>query len=231
MTKLLSLPDQYHIGRRVHGFFEDFYEFVTGDLWTKVTAVDGAVTILDAAGGKAAISSAVDTAGNEDCYLKSNKESFKFAAGKPLHFEALVDFIESSTNQANVMAGLMDAVAANSLQNDGAGPKASYSGAVFYKVDGETVWRCESSIGASQVTTQTSVTAGGSTAQRLTIEFQPITSSLGEVRFFIDDALVAKHAITFTSATEMQVVLGVKDGDASDEETLNVDYVACYQLR
>ncbi len=127
--------------------------------------------------------------------------------------------------------GLMDAVAANALQNDGAGPKASYSGAVFYKVDGETVWRCESSIGASQVTTQTSVTAGGSTAQRLTIEFQPITSSLGEVRFFIDDALVAKHAITFSSATEMQVVLGVKDGDASDEETLNVDYVACYQLR
>ncbi|MBW3600567.1 MAG: hypothetical protein KY475_25305 [Planctomycetes bacterium] len=231
MTKLLSLPDTYHLGRRVHGFFDDFYQYVSGDLWTLVTALDGSATVLDAAGGKVAIKSAVDTAGNEDAYLKSNKESFKFAANKPLLFEALVDFAESSTNQANVIAGLMDAVAADALVNDGAGPKSSYSGAVFYKVDGETVWRCESSIGSSQVTTTTEVTAGGATAQRLTIEFQPLTSTTGEVRFYIDDELAAKHAITFTSATEMQVILGVKDGDLADEETLNVDYAACYQLR
>jgi hypothetical protein len=102
---------------------------------------------------------------------------------------------------------------------------------VFFKVDGGTVWQCESSIGASQSTTATVVTAGGATPQRLAIEFQPLTSTVGEVRFFIDDELVAKHAITFTSATEMQVILGVKDGDADDEETLNVDYAACYQLR
>jgi hypothetical protein len=204
---------------------------VTGDLWTKVTSIDGTATVLDAAGGKIAIASAVATAGNEECLLKSNKESFKFAAAKPLLFEALVDFTETQTNQANVIAGLMDAVAAGSLQDNGAGPKASYSGAVFFKVDGETVWQCESSIGAAQVTTKTDVTAGGADPQRLAIEFQPLTSTLGEVRFFIDDELVAKHEITFTSATEMQVVLGVKDGDVNDVETLNVDYAACYQLR
>jgi hypothetical protein len=231
MTKLLQLPDNYHLGRRAFGFFDDFLEFVSGDLWTKVTGVDGAATVLDAAGGKVAIASAVDTAGNEDCYLKGKAESFKFAAHKPLLFEALVDFTEAATNQANILVGLMDAVAADALQNDGAGPKASYSGAVFFKVDGGTVWHCESSIGASQVTTETSVTAGGSTPQRLTIEFQPLTSTVGEVRFFIDDELVAKHAIAFTSATEMQTVLGVKDGGASNVETLNVDYAGCYQLR
>jgi hypothetical protein len=231
MTKLLQLPDAYHLGRRMHGFFDDFYEFVTGDLWTRVTSIDGSATVLDAAGGKIALVTAADTAGNEEVYLRSNKESFKFAADKPLLFEALVDFTESSTNQANVIAGLMDAVAAGALQDDGAGPKTSYSGAVFYKVDGETVWRCQSSIGATQTTTETEVTAGGSTAQRLTIEFQPLTSTAGEVRFFIDDELVAKHSITFTSATEMHVVLGAKDGDTGDEETLNVDYATCYQLR
>lgn len=231
MTKLLSLPDNYYLGRRVHGFFEDFYEFVTGDLWTKVTAVDGAATVQDAAGGTIAIVSAVATAGNEDCYLKSNKESFKFAANKPLLFETRVSFTEAATNQANLIAGLMDAVAADALQSDGAGPKASYSGAVFYKVDGETVWRCESSVGAAQVTTETEVTAGGADAQRLTLEFQPATSTTGEVRFFIDDALVAKHELTFSNATETQVVLGVKDGGADEVETLVVDYAACYQLR
>jgi hypothetical protein len=231
MPKLLQLPDVYHLGRRAFGFFDDFFQYVSGDLWTLVTAVDGTATVLDAAGGKIAIASAAASAGNEDCYLKSNKESFKFAAGKPLFFEALVDFTEAATNQANVIAGVMDAVAANALVDNGAGPKASYSGAVFFKVDGGTVWQCESSIGASQDTTVTEVTAGGATPQRLAIEFQPLTSTVGEVRFFIDDVLVAKHSITFTSATEMQVILGVKDGDADDEETLNVDYVACYQLR
>jgi hypothetical protein len=80
-------------------------------------------------------------------------------------------------------------------------------------------------------TTVTEVTAGGADPQRLAIEFQPLTSTTGEVRFYIDDALIVKHDITFTSATEMQVILGVKDGDADDEETLNVDYAACYQLR
>jgi hypothetical protein len=231
MPKLLQLPDNYHLGRRAYGFFDDFFQFVTGDLWTLVTGVDGSATVLDAAGGKIAIKSAAVTAGNEEAYLKSNKESFKFAAGKPLLFEALVNFTEAAANQANVIAGVMDAVAAGALQDDGAGPKASYSGAVFFKVDGETVWQCESSIAGAQETTATEVTAGGAAPQRLAIEFHPLTSTTGEVRFFIDDALVAKHGITFTSATEMQVVLGVKDGDADDEETLNVDYAACYQLR
>ncbi len=229
MTKLLQLPEAAFLGRRTHGFFEDFYEFVSGDLWTLVTAVDGTATVQDAAGGKIVLTSAVATAGNEDCYLKSNKETFKFASHKPLWFETLLSFTEAATNQANVIAGLMDAVASNALQNDGAGPKASYSGAVFYKVDGETVWRCQSSVGASQTTTQTNVTASGE--QRLTIEFHPLAGAIGEVRFFIDDALAAKHRLDFTSATEMQVILGLKDGNASDEETLTIDYAACYQLR
>jgi hypothetical protein len=243
MTKLLPLPDNYQLGRRVHGFFDDFYEFVTGDLWTKVTAVDGGATIQDAAGGRIAISTAVDSAaGDEDTYLKSNKESFKFAADKPLLLEAYVQFTEANTNDAAVIVGLMDAVAADAIVSGGTGPKSSYSGAVFFKVKDGTVWQCESSVGATQVTTELTAanannlsrqaqTAGGASFQRLRIEFQPLTSAVGEVRFFIDDALVAKHAITFTSATEMQVILGARDGSAGNEETLVVDYCACYQLR
>ena len=76
----------------------------------------------------------------------------------------------------------------------------------------------------------TTVAAGGSAYREFRIEFQPITSADGEVRFFIDEVLVAKHAITFTSATEMSIVLGAKTGSAI-EETVNVDYVACCQLR
>ena len=39
------------------------------------------------------------------------------------------------------------------------------------------------------------------------------------------------NAITFTSATEMQIVLGVKDGQAGAVETLTIDYAGCWQTR
>ncbi len=231
MTKLLNTPEHLLLGRQIHGFHDDFYSFTAGALWTLSTDIDGAAAVQDAAGGKVSISSAVATAGNEGAYLANTKESFLFADDKPLVCEALLDYTEAATNQANVIVGLMDAVGVTALGNDGAGPKASYSGAVFYKADGETVWRCESSVATAQVTTVTASTAGGAAAQRLRIEFQPVTSSDGEVKFFIDDILVAKHNITFTSATEMQMVLGVKDGGAAAQETILADYATCYQVR
>jgi hypothetical protein len=50
------------------------------------------------------------------------------------------------------------------------------------------------------------------------------------VSFFVDGVLVAQHDYIFTSATEMQIGIGVKNGGANNE-TLNVDYVVCTQER
>jgi len=228
MTKLLELPDQLKL-RRQFGFFDDFDTYVTTQRWT-TTADAGGSQALDADGVGGLLAITTGSVDNDEAYVESTVELYKFDADKPIVFEARVQYTEAATDAANILLGLMDAVGADSLQDDGAGPKASYSGAVLFKSDGATVWNCESSIGSSQVTTVTEQTAGGSTSQTLRIEFQPITSTDGEIRFFIDDAFVAKHSLTFTSATEMAIVLGAKAGSANGE-TLNVDYVACYQLR
>jgi len=39
------------------------------------------------------------------------------------------------------------------------------------------------------------------------------------------------HLVTFASATEMQICLGVKAGAVNNSEVLYVDYAGCYQLR
>jgi hypothetical protein len=180
-------------------------------------------------------------ADNDEAYIESANEVFKFAADKPLLFEARVQFTEANTDDANILVGLLDAVGANSLQDNGAGPPASYSGATFFKVDGGTVWQCETSVTTTQTTTELTaanvnnlakraVTAGGAAYQTLRIEYMPYSATNAYVTFFVDGVAVAQHDYVFTSATEMQIGLGVKNGGAN-LETLNVDYVVCSQER
>lgn len=238
MPNLTQLPDE--IGLLVHSFggYDDFDHYVTADTFTTVASDSGSISVSDGAKGILAIVPSDGTVGdNDETYLKGTKEIFLMAANKSIWFEALVQFTEANTNDANIIVGLMNAVAADHLLDDGAGPAASFSGFVFYKVDGGTVWRVRSSVGATNTDSITNITAGGSSYQRLTIEFRAIDSTTGEVSFLIDGAVVTdsnnrpiKHSITYTGATEMQIVAGVKNGD-TNLETLNVDYIAWRQSR
>ena len=176
---------------------------------------------------------------NNEAYVESTNELFKFADDKPLTFEARVQYAEAATDDANILVGLMDAPGANSLIDNGGGPKATYDGAVFFKEDGQTVWSVESSNAGTQVSTQLTAansldnsakTAGGTAYQTLRIEVQPLTSADAEVRFFIDGVHVAKHSISLSGLAEMALVAGVKAGGANSE-VLSVDYIGCYQLR
>lgn len=229
--KLIDFPDLF-LKRRFHGFDEGFDHLVTGDRWTTIVADGGTIAVGDGVGGKAVMTT--QAADNDELYLHTTNEIFLFAADKAIVVEGELSYTESNTDDANVMFGLMDGVAANALVDNGAGPKASYSGAVFYKVDGGVVWNTESSLGGSQVTTDLTAanknnlsgvvqTPGGGIVQTLRIEVQPLTSTLADVNFFIGVlntgslVHVANHQLTYTSATEMQLVYGVKAGSASSE--------------
>lgn len=219
---------------------DDFQQYVTGDSLTLVASDSGTAAVQDAAGGVILISPSDGTvADNDETYLKGTKETFLFAADKPLEFRSRLKFTEANTDDANVIVGIKDAVAANTLQDNGAGPPASYSGAVFFKVDGGTVWWFETSIGTSQVTTQIAdvANAGDGTYREFAILFRPITATTGEIVPLIDgvqcrdtNGVPIKHAITFTNATEMQRCVGAKNGDTNHEQ-LYVDYIRCRQLR
>ena len=237
--KLLELPDDLK-NRRMFGFFDDFEWYVTAHRFTSVLSNSGTIAVGDAAGGIVTLTPSDGTvADNDEAYLKSTAEMFLFANEKPLLYEVRQKFVEANTDDANVAHGFMNAVAADSILDTGGGPAASFSGAVLYKVDGGTVWRFRTSVGTDYVDTVTRHTAGGSSYQTLRIEIRQGSAGAGglEAVPFLDGVQMQdanykpiKHAITYTSATEMNAFSGVKNGD-TNLETLLLDYMAAYQLR
>jgi hypothetical protein len=228
------------------GFFEDFLEFTSGDMFTDTSADTGASwAVQDAVGGT--VLGATGATDNNEAYLHTTKELFKIANGKPMICGCRLKYTEANTDDANVAFGLMDAVGANSLVDDGAGPKTSYSGAVFYKVDGGTKWKVQVSDSTTQTSKTTDKTAGGSSYHTLEIELNPRSSTSCEASFWIDTAgginLIKaredganprtpdiKLDFDYANATEMMVFVGVKAGGANSEAP-TVDAIWAYQKR
>lgn len=248
MSNLLKVPESIRIAHESVWFEDHFQGFLTAtstDKYTVVTAVDGTVTQIDSAPGGVAIKSAAASAsGNEDCYLVREAETFKLAADKPLFFKAIVQATEDDTNQNNLFVGLTDGAAANLLVSDGGGVKTSGNTLCFYKVDGGLNWyaygRDEADadvfnveLTAANSLDKTAHVGSGSAKQRLEIEFLPKSSTQADVVFYIDGTPVYKKTdwLYSGSATDIQAVVGCKDGDASDEVTINLYYLACCQAR
>lgn len=238
MTAICKLPPGVAELRLTHGFFDDFDELVTGDRWTTLVADAGSsVAVGDAVGGQVVLTTGATD--NNEAAVKTTKELFLIAADKPITGAARVKYTEANTDDANVFVGFMDALAANAMVDDGAGPKTSFSGAGFFKVDGGTRWKVISSLGSTQTITDLTAansldkvakTPGGGTWQTLQVDIRPIDSTRAEVDFYIDNVLVAQHDLTYTSATEMMFGAYVKAGGANSE-VLTVDWAAPFQTR
>lgn len=241
MSKLAYVPEAAKNLGQSHGFFDDFlfYTTVHGG-WTTVASDSGTIAVADGAGGVVQLNPSDGTvANNDETYLKRTAETFLMAAGKPIEAAAYLKFTEGNTDDANIWWGLKDAVAADTIVDNG-GMAASFSGFGFYKKDGETQWR----IIASLSTTQTDVllssantltglgyTAGGS-YQKLELAFVPKNSTQADIMYYIDGVCVYKITdFVFTSATEMQAGFGIKNGADTTVEALLVDWVYAYQKR
>lgn len=222
------------------GFFDDFEWYVTAHRFTTVATDSGTVTVGDAKGGIVALAPSDGTVTNNDeTYIRSTAEIFKFVAGQALYGECLLQFTEGATDDANIFFGFKDAIAANTLVDDGAGLATSFSGACIYKVDGGTVWKCVTSNSTTQTISTSLTTAGGSSYQKLVIEARDVDGSNFEVTFFCDGQPLLdsstrrpiKHSVAIASATEMHVGAGIKNGADTTVELLNIDYIAAYQRR
>lgn len=244
--KLLDLPDVARLAPQQHGFFDDFQGFLTADQtakYTVVTTTDGSVLQRDSAPGGVDILTAAATGGNEETYLIREAETFKFAANKPLVFEALVQATEDDTNQNNLIVGLTDGAAAALMTDNGGGPKAGGNTLAFYKVDGGLNWwihardEQDGNVYSVELTAANSLdkvahVGSGAAHQRLRIEFLPKQGTLSDVVYYIDG--VAVYKLTdwdFGTPTDMQAVCGAKDGDSGDEVTISLFYWFCYQRR
>lgn len=217
--------------------WDDFFWFVTAHQWTSLVAdTTPTVTVGDAANGVAVLFT--DTTDNNEVALRSTAELFKIGTNRQIYGRCKLQYAENDTNKANVLFGFYSAMAANTLADNGAGPRASGDALAIYKVDGGTVWRCLSMCNGTQTITASTKTAGGSTAQVLEIVANDWDGVSMQVSFKVDGeylrdstGAIIKHTVAIASATEMHIGVYVKTGGGAGGETVNVDNIYGAQTR
>lgn len=220
-----------------HIIFDDFWADQS-DLFFLDTPTDGgSAAVGDAANGIMTVTTTNDNTDNDETYLESANETFLIAAGRSLYFRTRIQFTEASTNAANVAVGFASAVAADLLVDNGAGLRTSGNIVSIYKVDGGTVWRCNSRNGSGTTDTASTTTAGGASYQVLEIDVTDWDGTNVVCTFKVDGValrdsnnVVIRHTLAISGSTEMAAFVALKNGTTADETVL-VDYIYAAQTR
>ena len=221
-----------------HVFFTDFFEHTNSNAFHQEvfpTAEAPAGTDGIEAGIGGWYKTFADADNNDECYEASTGESWLFASGKKMWFECSLKLSEGNTNKANWIIGFMDLATSavngeNSLLDNGAGPAASYDGAVFYKVDGTMKTYFETSNANTQATATEMGTFTTAVAQRLGFYFDG-TATTSTITPYIDGVAGTAQTITLSGLAEMDLFFGVKAGGGTPEEALEVDWIKVVQLK
>lgn len=227
-------PERY-FSRDEFALFDDFAEFVTGDVWTSAVAGTGTVTHEGSAGRSAM--KLFNTAANDAAVLASTHELFKFRAGKAMTAEGLIEFVDVDTDDGMVFFGWADALAATTMA-DTSGAITATDACCIYKLPDTSVWAFHTEInGSSTATVSTTAAPASSGAQTLRIDVTPRSSTVFECRPFVDGVQLKDsngnpimHTVTLGTATDMDFGAMTKSNDAADFNVY-VDYLFASQVR
>ena len=207
--------------------YDDFFNLDTVR-WSSVDdGTTGTNTANGVAGGEVSIVSAA--ADNDYHVMKSTAQVFKFAANKPLWFEARISCTEANTSAANWIVGLSSVTTTGFLADNGAGPASSFDGAVIYKVDGTMSIKFMSSAATVQ-TSQTLSTFTSAVVYQVGFHFDPNDGTTGIVKPWVYNETTGVKTdgtpqnITLSGLNVMNAIYGIKAGSAS-AETLKIDRI------
>ena len=203
-------------------YFNDFFEFDNVAKFNDLVTDGGTIGSTDAHGG--VLSIATDSTDNDESYVSSAKEIFKFQTNKKLYFETKIKLTEAATNTANWIVGLSDTVAADSLLDIGGGPMASYYGVAFFKVDGTMKIQFETSNAGTQDTDAALADFASGTDYTLGFLYDYNDGVTAKVTPFVNGVAGTARDLVISGLEEMHVLLGAKTGSAHAAALL-VDYV------
>lgn len=224
VLEALTNPTAYILRR------EDFFSYTTAQAGFATAGTSATVAIDHLPGGVVKLTTT--NSDNGEAYLIGAQDEWLFAANKPLWFEAKLAVTEANTNDADWMIGLMDLAAAACIQDNGAGPLASFDGCVFYKLEETMSVKFLVSNAATQSTATTvKTTYVSGTYYRLGFVFDPNDGTTGIITPWFDGVAQTSHNILLSGLTdEMQIVFGVK-ASSSNTEIMRVDWVQVLGVR
>lgn len=220
-----------------YGVFDDFITTPADDttlIPTGFTVVadagsTGGQKLGDMAGG--VLSIFPDGDDNDEAYLSSRSEAFKFAADKELWFECRARLNENggTAGKSGFIIGLSDTVAGDSLV-DGGTLMTSFDGALFVKdEDSATIDFVGSNAGTQDADATAAFVSG--TWYRLGFHFDPGDGTTGYLTPYVDGVPYPRQAITLAGLDEMHIVFGAKMWATTTEASLQIDWYKVLQLR
>lgn len=184
--------------------------------------VNGVVTLL---------ASDVTVADNDEAYIATPNEIFKFGVDSPFYGRCRLKFTETAAGILSVAFGFQNAVGADSIVDNTGLPKVTGSTVAIYKTDGSSVWKCVSSCNGTATHSTSTAAAVGATWYVLEIHVMDFDNVTMEVAFMVDgeylrdsNNIPISHRVAIASATEMQMFAGVKLGAITNNDPLLVDY-------
>ena len=214
------------------GLWQSVNDGATGTLALVAATVDGRINIPTAA------------AANDYQLLATQQKIFKFAANKPLWFEATVQCTEANTNNANWAVGLSSITTTGFMTDTNGGLPATWDGAVWYKTGGALALGFASSAASSAVTKVTpnvtpndTATYASATDYTLGFHFDPNDGTTGYITPYYNGkpclttgGVIYRQPIALSGLGTMYPILTMKAGSTS-AETLQVDRVWVLQKR
>lgn len=177
-------------------------------------------------------------ADNDEVYIASANEIFRFGTNRTIYGRWKLRFAETTATIYNCAVGFMNAVGANTIIDDGGGVKVSGSTLAIYKVDGGAVWRCASACNGTSTVSVSTTSAVAATDYVFEIICNDWDGVSMEVSFKVDGAYLKdsngytiRHTVAIASSTEMQIFAGAKLGAATNNDTTLVDYIYGAQTR
>lgn len=193
---------------KFHTFFEDFDYYAAGD-WTVTETQAGATQALaDGDGGLLLLTNSA--ADNDLVSLQKVGESFRFASGKKLFFEAR--FKVSDATQSDVVIG---------LQITDATPLDVTDGVFFIKDDGSTSF----ALRVEKNNTATATTSVATLADDTFITLGFYYDGASAIEYSVNGVVKGTSVTTnLPDDEDMTVTFAIQNGEAA-AKTMTVDYI------
>ncbi len=216
-------------------FFDDFFSYLSGGLFTSVAGSSGTSAADDTLGVDAILYTTAATL-NDAQGIKTTKANFLPTSGVGMYCESAMTYANQATNNAAVYFGFASSSTFNNTSV--LHPAASGSYCAIYKLASDVTWRCitcgNGVIAADELSSNVACTDG---SYKMRIDITNFDGLNAQVTYLVNDVVlrdsknnIIYHKLPYASLVKMMVVDLVQAGSAN-AQTKQTHYITAGKFR